>query len=261
MRPRGRPAWGNNFVRYAYLDESGRGSPDREPYLVVAGVIVNADRQLQPIERRLAKLVEKYVPEGKRDGFYFHAKELANGGGKVFDRKTYPENRRLKALEDICRIPARFKLPIIFHGIDRKKAIADHPDDSIADVTTLCQASCSTACLLEIERYMRERARKREVATLVYENTDEARRHIREVHNFMKRKPIEAIAGSDSEIWARFTPLQRIAETAFFAEKIESSLLQVADAIAFVLNRQFRQIPGTERFISKFRRNIVALDE
>ena len=81
-------------MRFVYLDESGVGDPKREPFLVVAGVIVHADIQLKAIEKYLASMVECFVPPDKKEGFFFHARELANGGG-AFDRNSYPEVARL----------------------------------------------------------------------------------------------------------------------------------------------------------------------
>lgn len=248
---------GDNFLRFVYLDESGVGDPNVEPTLCVGGVIVNADQQLKAVERHLLELVNTYVPPEKQNGFIFHAQEMMNGGG-IFVRNEYPQELRLKALEDVCAIPTKFDLPIVFHAVDRKKIIAAHPNDSIGDLNTYCAAACSTACLIEVERYMREEAHSGEVATLVYENTDKARKHIRDVHNYLKTNAASYAAGSPSD-WSRYIPVQRIAETAFFAEKSDSSLLQVADAIAYVLNRQFRAVSGTERFISKFRERIIAV--
>jgi hypothetical protein len=241
-------------MRFVYLDESGVGSPEREPYLIVAGVIVNADKQLKRVEARLLELMEKYVPPEKREGFHFHAKVLANGEtGGVFDRKTYPEAKRLQALQELCEIPRDFDLPVVCHTVDRLRMIKDHPADSIADVTTLGQSACSIACLVDVDRYMRTVEDQSEVATIVYEHTEKARKHIREVHNFLRKKTIRV--GN----FAAEGPLTKIAETAFFALKEDSSLLQVSDAIAFTINAGCRKKPGIERFFTPFVPKIVVV--
>ena len=106
---------------------------------------------------------------------------------------------------------------------------------------------------------MREGAQKGEVATLIYENTDKARRHIKDVHNYLRSAKASKEILAAFPDWARFYPLERIAETAFFVDKTESSILQVADAIAFTLNRQLRGAPNNQRFYEPFRDNLMTL--
>ncbi len=61
-------------MRLAYLDESGTGKIEHEPYAVVAGVIVNADRQYKAIEQYLAAMADQYLPLRTTDAV-FHARE------------------------------------------------------------------------------------------------------------------------------------------------------------------------------------------
>ncbi len=76
----GGPLHGEKAVRIVYLDEAGISNPKQEPFVTVAGVIVHGDDELNRVENRLKKLVKKYIPEGKRQGFVFHAKEIFHGG-------------------------------------------------------------------------------------------------------------------------------------------------------------------------------------
>src|ERR1041385_7904518 len=59
-------------VRLIYLDESGLGE---ERFLVVAGVIVEADSQYMAVARHLRALIAEVVPPEKRHGFAFEAKK------------------------------------------------------------------------------------------------------------------------------------------------------------------------------------------
>jgi hypothetical protein len=54
----------------------------------VAGVIIDADKQLVALERHLDKIVARHIPDTHRDNFVFHATHLFNGGGKVFTRNN-----------------------------------------------------------------------------------------------------------------------------------------------------------------------------
>ena len=58
----GAPPEGNKTVRLVYVDEAGFGRPDEEPFLVVGGVIVNADTILNGIENQLERLIERHIP-------------------------------------------------------------------------------------------------------------------------------------------------------------------------------------------------------
>jgi hypothetical protein len=245
---------GHKLTRYVYLDESGIGDPDREPYLVVAGVIVHADIQLLGLEQYLRDMAAEYVPEEKRPGFFFHAKHLWNGTGpgSVFDRATYPRERRLEALQDLCEIPERFDLPIVVGNIHRAKYAAKH-GQQVKDFTASIQAVASTVCLISVEKYMRKYWPD-EVATLVYENNDEAKKLIRGTHNQIRNTDTKnKVSGS----FAEFLPIQKIAETAFFAEKTESSSLQVADAVAHTIFRKLRGDPDVDRFYKPMEKQIA----
>ena len=46
----GGPLRGDKIVRLVYLDEAGISNPAHEPWLVVAGIVINADKQFKLIE-------------------------------------------------------------------------------------------------------------------------------------------------------------------------------------------------------------------
>src|SRR6266849_3413019 len=87
----GGPLLGDNLVRMIYLDESGISAT--EPYVVVAGVIIHADKQWKGLEKYLLDMVDELIPPAMRDNFYFHATELFSGG-KRFDRNSWPKEKR-----------------------------------------------------------------------------------------------------------------------------------------------------------------------
>ena len=70
---------GHRLVRLAFMDEAGTSR--REPFVVVAAVMIHADTQLIPVEECLEELVEKHIPEGDRDGFVFHATNIWSAVG------------------------------------------------------------------------------------------------------------------------------------------------------------------------------------
>lgn len=233
-------------MRFAYLDESGIGDPRREPHVVVAGVIVHADLQLKSIEKYLFDMIEDCVRPEDRANFTFHAKELYNGG-RILRREVYPKNFRHKVLRELCEIPAKFDLPVVMGSVEKAHLQGNYTQSKPRDIAIAAQAMASTACLISIERYMRRAEQANEVAALVYENNEQAKRLIRSTHNFL-RKPSAALSREGDDEWNKYIPLQRIAETAFFAEKTESSIIQVADAIAFAINKKWRKTDDCDYF-------------
>jgi len=247
-------------MRFVYLDESGIGDPQREPYVVVAGALVHADKQLLKLERYLRDLVDEYVPKEQRAGFCFHARELmyGSGPGTAFDRKSYPEERRLLALEELCSLVVQFDLPLVMGFRERAALAAAYPANSSSEHTIACQVASSTACLISVERYMRGGDNETEVATLVYENNDQARKLIRETQNALKSEEfVRDEIREDFPLWKQFIPLQRIAGAPHFEFKEESSALQIADAVAYIINRQLRNVPNNERFFAPIDKQLI----
>jgi hypothetical protein len=76
----GGPLHGHKLVRIAYLDEAGIS--DKEPFAVVAAVIIDGDRHWRALHDALSGLADLCAPPEKRNGFIFHATELF-GGGKI----------------------------------------------------------------------------------------------------------------------------------------------------------------------------------
>jgi hypothetical protein len=87
-------------------------------------------------------------------------------------------------------------------------------------------------CCISIEACMREIVEPGEVANIVAENTDEMREHAEWAYAMLERP---------YDTWeyphGAYLPLERLAETPQFVDKNRSSILQIADSIAFVINR------------------------
>jgi hypothetical protein len=105
-------------MRLVYLDEAGVSNPAQEPFLIVAGVIIDADQDWRSLALHLKSLARKYLPEDDRDGFVFHAHEIWHGSG-YWQRDKWPRERRIAMLQDLAGIPARFHLPVVVGAIDR----------------------------------------------------------------------------------------------------------------------------------------------
>lgn len=244
-------------MRFAYLDESGIGNAKEEPFVVVAGVIVHADRQIKAIENYLHDMISDYVHPLLQKFTRFHATELFNGR-KTFAKQTYPRELRWKILREICEIPNKFDLPVVMGFIPRDlyKTAPARRHWKEQELTVGAQSVASICCLIAVEKYMRQ-TDETEVAAIVYENNDHARSAIRKAQRMLK-DPDSAEHITSSLAWGgAYLPLSRIVESPLFSEKNESSILQVADAVAWAINRKLRNADECDRFFEPIDNRLI----
>lgn len=224
---------GRKLVRLVYLDEAGISNPTQEPYVVVAGIIVHADHQLEPLEKALNNLIAKHIPEDQQERFVFHAKDLFHGGG-VFDRQKWTLEKRLQIADEIAALPKKLHLRVALSWLERSQAVAayDIPasfgtrDKSIAVLT-----SAFIVCVTQVERWMRQHA-KNEVCMLVVEDNPDARSTIARVQRSYQDRNF--IVSDDVK---NYFPFKKIKEAPLFQKKEHSSPLQMADFCAYVCKR------------------------
>jgi hypothetical protein len=241
---------GDRIVRLVYADEAGIGSQDKEPFLVVASIVVDADKQLQKIEDHLDVLIEKHIPERLRHNFVFHAMEIFNGG-KNFKRYNaefigppeWPLNRRLEIAHDLAQIPSLFSLPICVGFIDRAGDDFELPPDlqKLPDGRLVFHHTAAfLTCSMFVEQWMRERFPD-EIALMIVED--------------------KAIYFDQTE--SKYFPFIKIKEDPLFQPKRRSSVLQIADFCAYIFKRYLmNQKEGLYlQFLGLFQDNIVRFDE
>ncbi len=243
---------GTKLVRLAFLDESGRSR--REPFLVVAGMIIHGDHDYRPLEERLKAIVEKHIPEPDRDGFVFHAKEIFHGG-KYFDRTTWPRERRLPLLDELASIPQKINFPVVFGHISKAEYRASIADtiatmvpktrDHAIDVAEHMQAFAR--CEIAIERHMYTFPRD-EIAMLIAEDTDRVKDAVKAAHTILKSQK-ELAEGHFAEVEG--LPLKKIVDTPHFAAKADSAPLQIADVCAFLIMRRLMRREDTQPYFEK----------
>src|SRR5437764_402993 len=112
------PLCGDNLVRIAFLDESGRSRP--EPIIVVAGILINGDRTYRKLVAKFDEIVAEFLPApDERRGFTFHAKDIFGGTGPYFsDREKWPRERRLPIMTALAGLPREFGIPIVFGHVN-----------------------------------------------------------------------------------------------------------------------------------------------
>jgi hypothetical protein len=244
----GHPLEGSRAVRLAYIDEAGISNVKHEPYLVVCAVLVHADNTLMPIERHFDKLVARYIPSEHQADFVFHAKELFNGGGKVFDRASgaFPLSLRLEIADKLAEMPKKFNLKLAFSRIERatfaESGIVEASQLlTVLDLQVATHVTAFMVATLQIDRWMRIFA-PNEVCMLVVEDNQQSRRFI--LDNIKHHQDKSVMRFADPE-FAPFFPLRKIKEEPLFQAKKKSSPMQLADFFAYVFKRK---IMGDSRY-------------
>jgi hypothetical protein len=220
-----------------FLDESGTGSIAQEPNFVLAGVIIDADKQWKAVENYLVALLNKHcpIPWGDRPvNFCFHASELYSGG-KVFTRQAFSKEQRWAILDEIMSIPAKFGFPVLGYHIER----AEVPD------TTEAYRQCFMEAAATLEGYMRQLPDRDEVASIICEDLPDVRWWVQSVQRFQQHHLHTAALHAHHYDRLRLT---RVIGQPHFEGKSPYSPLQLADACAFAIRSKMLKKPDADRF-------------
>lgn len=207
-------------MRLVSVDEAGISNKAQEPVLVVAAVIVDADKQLVALERQIDNIVARHIPQEHQAGFVFHASQLFNGGGKIFtrDNAAWPLEKRLAIADELAAIPARFHLPLTMTFVPRAEFPSEEEYRAIhtdAEKTLAAHVAAFIACAVQVEQWMR-RNTNGEVCMMIVEDNDSARRFIRQFQNHYQQQ--EAVSTLDAEA-RQFFPFRRIKHDPLFGPK------------------------------------------
>jgi hypothetical protein len=218
----GRALNGEELLRFVYVDEAGISRAKDEPFVVVAGAIVHADRSLTAIERHFDRLRNELLFSEDRE-FVFHVKEMMNGG-KILKREKYPFTKRLEMIEAISKLPSKFNIQIALGIVPR----ADFSSVSNAHVMAYLQ------CCMFVEYWMRENA-PNEVCAFIVEDNSQMRKLIKAVHIQVQDRNIEIDLHDQS---FGYFPFTHIKEDPLFQEKKKHSPIQISDTIAYIYKRK-----------------------
>src|SRR5271165_938506 len=92
-----------------------------------------------------------------------------------------------------------------------------------------------------------------ELITITAEDSPKAKRLMKATQLFL-RDPVQV---DKMGLKGKNLPLQHIIDTISFAEKTETSLLQIADACAFAIKRKAMKTEDADRFFKPFERQLV----
>jgi hypothetical protein len=235
--------WGNNLMRFVYMDEAG--TSEHEPVTVVVALIVNADEQLMMAEKAIDEALGA-VPEKYREGFAFHAKDV---WGNTAYREDWPLASRMHLLHTMMRLPRRLRIPVAMSMIRR----SSEPIQPLLDMgLTLAQSQHVMAfiyCIGQADRYIREHADLKEIGSIIAEDVPEIRKHLKLAPKAVKimNAPIGTVIPTAKEREQGFVTqraelrVTRIRNSVHFVKKGDDPLLQLSDACAFGLRRLFSE--------------------
>jgi hypothetical protein len=244
--------------RFVYLDESGTGNIEKEPHLLVAGVIANPDKHWRPIEVHLRSLAQKYAPDREPEDVVFHASEIF-WGTESWSKYDYSERHAL--LRELCEVPAAFDLPMVTGYVDRRIAAQQFANDSKSEQGLMAHAAAYVRCAISAERYMRKRAESDELAQIVHENTDHAKKMIKLMHRSIRTRAFANYPNIAAWELSTYLPIERLSEATMFAEKADTRLLQIADICAFTCRRALSGKKDANQLFELFRPQLPGSEE
>ena len=109
-----------------------------------------------------------------------------------------------------------------------------------------------------VEQWMR-RESSNEVCLMIVENNDQARKVIRDTLTYYQRPELVKELETDKE--RMHFPFKKIKEAPLFAEKGESSVLQIADFCSYVIKKKLMGDPNYDCFYDMLQDQFVLFDD
>lgn len=239
----GKPLEGERVVKFAYLDEAGIGG---EPWVVVGGILIDPDKQWTSLRQYLDDMADYHLLSEDKPGYVFHAKDIFSGS-RFFDKAKYPLKKRQEMLHDLCEIPALCGATIFVGIVDLLKYHASRPDRTKGKAISEAHRISYAICVCMIDFYMKSYEDKDELVTLVVENNNDARRHIKQMQKHLNSQELATSLG-DHEM-TRFLPVTKIVDVPHFVDKEDSPIMQIADVCAFVMMRHCCGLPHVDEYM------------
>ena len=210
-------------MKFCYFDESGMGE---EPYLVVAGIIVDATR-MHVTKDAWTEFLDYLSKAAGRRVDEFHSREFYRGNGVWYGTDGA---KRAQIIEAVLKWVEKRKHKCVFSGInksDYKKVTKN--DDRLKHFKSIwCAAAMH--CTLQVQKQHQREAKTKGHSVLVFD------REVREETNLslLIHKPpqwIDTFYGRGK----KQTALDQIVDVPFFADSKHILLAQVADLFAYIL--------------------------
>ncbi|MCH7499025.1 MAG: DUF3800 domain-containing protein [Nitrospinae bacterium] len=208
------------MMRTVYLDEAG--ADNESPVIVLAGFIVENEEHEKRISLCIEKLISLYIPEEDRADFAFHAMDIYQGTGYFEDRDKWSVSTRVNILENLLNIFFKSRTCICYNYIF---------DENLKNKSDIKHILCHALLSLDLDGYMK-RLHPEEKYCIVAEDGPSVKNKI--------KKTNEILLNPDDKFKAILGGRVPVQDTLFsfdFCKKTDSNLLQLADALAYVIKR------------------------
>lgn len=239
----GGPLSGDKLVRIVYLDESGTGGAGDGDFVIVAGLIVHGDHQLNQIRQGLGEIQERYVPEADRNSLVLHTCDIY-GGNRYWDKHRKPQlsASRLPLLRALSDLLGSVNVQVTV-GLLHKP---DYPPERLEvvgdkDYLQHTVGLAYVASLIEVDQWFRQNARQ-ENCFVVAEDNKDTRQFIKNLHR-LYQDPLLPTYFPLANGAASVFPLRHVHEDVSFQDKRVAHPLILADFVSFVLKRALARDP------------------
>lgn len=240
---------GDKPVRYIFVDEAGTSA--KEPCSIVAGIIAHADEHVMLADALVAETLGA-VPSQFQHDFVFHAKDVF--GGAIY-RDDWSMADRLKLLKSMMSIPRRLGMAIALGVVQRSATGLALQSMSLENSH---HYFAFMGCISRADKYIRDHAGPREVATVVAEDCPQMQKHLKHIPKLLRTTPIDIhpswirMTGEERELGfitqESETRISRTRQAIHFVDKRDDPLLQLADACAYGFRRFFACQPHGDDF-------------
>ncbi|MDZ7695909.1 MAG: DUF3800 domain-containing protein [Deltaproteobacteria bacterium] len=210
-------------MKFCYFDESGMGS---EPYLVVAGIVVDASR-MHVTKDAWSDFLDALSKAAGRRVYEFHSREFYRGNG-VWHGTDGAE--RARVIQAILAWVENRKHKCVFSGIAksvyRKKL---KKDERLKQFKSMwCAAAMH--CTLQVQKQHQREAKTKGHSVLIFDREVSEESDL----SLLIHKPPQWIDTYYSRSKGQ-TALDQIVDVPFFADSKHILLAQVADLFAYIL--------------------------
>lgn len=225
-------------MKFCYLDESGTGN---EPYAVMAGVIVDAQR-MQVTKKQWAELLNSLSQILNRPIVEFHTSAFYPGNTPWRDLSG---NDRARIVTAIFEWIVERKHNIVYAAVDKKKfAVELGKGSHAAEIDSLWQFLALHICLA-IQKCFQTMARNKGNTLLIFD------KQLTQADAFTRiiRDPFDWTDTYYSRNLKR-DRLDQIIDVPYFADSQHVGLIQVADFVSFFLRKhiEFQEGSASENY-------------
>ncbi len=221
-------------MKFCYLDDSGMGE---EPFLVMAGIIVDAQRMHRTKEAwadflgYLSKAVGKKVKE-------FHSSNFYRGSG-AWSKIDGPE--RAKLISAILSWIEERKHHITFSAVHKK--CFNTRNNNFDGISTAWNMA-ALHCVLGLQKHDQRQSKNKGHTVIIFDRAKQETGFTKLVldppawiHSFYNKNSKQA-------------PLDQIVDVPFFADSEHALLIQVADMVSYILRTyaEFEEGVATEKY-------------